>query len=58
MHVTGIHLPVTGVTMSRTAKLVASAAVLLVTLGMSASAASAAPSKINTGASGCCRSVN
>lgn len=43
--------------MSRTAKLVASAAVLLVTLGMSASAASAAPSKINTGASGCCRTV-
>lgn len=44
--------------MSRTAKLVASAAVLLVTLGMSASAANAATSKINTGASGCCRTVN
>lgn len=41
--------------MSRTAKLIATAAVLLTTLGMSASAASAAPSTIATGASGCCR---
>ncbi|WP_268891102.1 hypothetical protein [Cellulomonas citrea] len=44
--------------MSRTAKIVAAAAVVLATLGMSATAATAAPSKINTGASGCCRTVN
>ena len=41
--------------MTRTARIVATAAVLLATLGMSATASSAAPSKIDTGATGCCR---
>jgi hypothetical protein len=41
--------------MSRTAKIVAVAAVLLSTLGLSAGAANAAPSHLATGASGCCR---